>query len=228
MGWLTKILKGSSHKISEEHFHCDHNDDEVTWEAARVSRVMTIVYVYPCHFDSLIAWDCWCCPIMNTGLIRFWQRRNWQSNRAFHCWGRWERKESYRWAMRSSEYGNSCSCDIFRLFFHQVQENGMCIYIDGLVMYPFSWLLDTDSQLEEDELLAKALQESFNLESPPPQHEHESLFAPFQFLDPSRYRSMSHIPKVYYANPNVVHQHYWKIYTHLVQIRIWLMQNSNY
>ena len=53
MGWLTKILKGSSHKISEEHFHCDHNDDEVNWEAARVSRVMTIVHVYRCHFDSL-------------------------------------------------------------------------------------------------------------------------------------------------------------------------------
>ncbi|XP_047941134.1 protein DA1-related 1-like [Salvia hispanica] len=114
MGWLTKILKGSSHKISEEHFHCDHNDDEVNWEAARVSR-------------------------------------------------------------GSSDFDREEIDRAIALSIAEDDEKGKKV-------------IDTDSQLEEDEQLAKALQESFNIESPPPQLEHGSLFAPFQFLDPSRYR----------------------------------------
>ncbi|CAM8921866.1 unnamed protein product [Rhodiola kirilowii] len=50
-------------------------------------------------------------------------------------------------------------------------------------------VIDNDSYLEEDEQLAKALQESLNVESPPrPRHDNGSIFPPFPFVFPTGYR----------------------------------------
>ncbi|KAH6761791.1 LIM domain-containing protein [Perilla frutescens var. hirtella] len=115
MGWLTKIFKGSSHKISEEHYHCDH-DLETTWEAPRAS-------VGSSDFD----------------------------------------REEVDLAIAIS--------------IAEEDEKGKKV-------------IENNSQLEEDEQLAKALQASLDVKSPPrsPPREYGSFFAPFPFLDPSRYR----------------------------------------
>lgn len=115
MGWLTKIFKGSSHKVSEEHYPCDH-EDETTWEAARAS-------------------------------------------------------------VGSSDFDREEIDRAIALSIAEEDEKGKKV-------------IDNDSHLEEDEQLAKALQESLNVESPPrsPPRQFGSFFAPFPFLDPSRYR----------------------------------------
>ncbi|GAB4847095.1 Protein DA1- 1, variant 2 [Ancistrocladus abbreviatus] len=49
-------------------------------------------------------------------------------------------------------------------------------------------VVDNDSQLKEDEQLAKALQESLNMGSPP-RDDHENTYQPFPFFFPSGYRT---------------------------------------
>ena len=51
------------------------------------------------------------------------------------------------------------------------------------------YLLDTESQLEEDEQLARALQESLNVESPP-RHDAGNIFQPFPSFFSPGYRYM--------------------------------------
>lgn len=48
---------------------------------------------------------------------------------------------------------------------------------------------ENESYLEEDEQLAKALQESLNVEAPsPPRYDYGSFFPPFPSFFPSGYR----------------------------------------
>ncbi|GMP31646.1 hypothetical protein CsSME_00005778 [Camellia sinensis var. sinensis] len=48
-------------------------------------------------------------------------------------------------------------------------------------------VIDNDSHLEEDEQLAKALQESMKMDSPP-RYDYGSLFPPYPYFNPSGYR----------------------------------------
>lgn len=58
----------------------------------------------------------------------------------------------------------------------------------GLIHELLKLLIDRDYQLEEDELLAKAVQESLNLESPP-QYTSGNMYQPYlpQYQFGSRY-----------------------------------------
>ncbi|KAK4409765.1 protein DA1-related 1 [Sesamum angolense] len=125
MGWLTKILKGSSHKCSEcsgGQYHGIYEGDTTT-ETARAS------------VDELSDFD----------------------------------KEEIDRAIALS--------------IAEEDEKGKNV-------------IENESQLEEDEQLAKALQESLNMESPPrqtpprsPGHDYGRFFPRFPFFSPSGYRT---------------------------------------
>ncbi|KAK2987490.1 hypothetical protein RJ640_012149 [Escallonia rubra] len=113
MGWLTKIFKGSSHKISEGQYHSKY-DDEKIWEGPTTSA------------------DAW------------------------------------------SEFENEDIDHAIAISLSEDDQKGKKV-------------IETESHLEEDEQLAKALQESLNMDSPP-QYDHGSLFPPYPSFYPSGYR----------------------------------------
>ncbi|KAK6128653.1 hypothetical protein DH2020_037611 [Rehmannia glutinosa] len=116
MGWLTKILKGSSHKISEVEYHVKHEDD-TTWERPRTS------------VDS------------------------------------------------SSDFDKEEIDRAIALSIAEEDEKGKKV-------------IESESQLEEDEELAKALQESLNMESPTrsPQYDYQTSFPLNPFYYPTGHR----------------------------------------
>ncbi|KAK3000514.1 hypothetical protein RJ639_020798 [Escallonia herrerae] len=113
MGWLTKIFKGSSHKISEGQYHSKY-DDEKIWEGPTTSV------------------DAW------------------------------------------SDFENEDIDRAIALSLSEDDQKGKKV-------------IEIESHSEEDEQLAKALQESLNMDSPP-QYDHGSLFPPYPFFYPSGYR----------------------------------------
>ncbi|KAL3640247.1 Protein DA1-related 1 [Castilleja foliolosa] len=119
MGWLTKILKGSSHKISEVKYHEEHEDDDQT-----------------------------------------------------AC------EEAARNSTDSSDFDKEEIDRAIALSIAEEDEKGKKV-------------IENDFQLEDDELLAKALQESLNVESPTrsPQYDIRSLIPPNPLYYPSGYRT---------------------------------------
>ncbi|XP_051120139.1 protein DA1-related 1 [Andrographis paniculata] len=125
MGWLTKILKGSGHKISKGQHHGKYEDDHTIWEGPSTSLDQTS------DFD----------------------------------------KEELQRAIELS-----------------IAEQ------DDKGKKP----IDNAAQLEDDEMLAKALQNIWNMESPPhspppppprlPRHDHESFLPPNSLYFPSSFR----------------------------------------
>ncbi|PIN21517.1 Adaptor protein Enigma [Handroanthus impetiginosus] len=103
MGWLTKILKGPSHKISKGQYHGKYEDD-IFWERP------------PASVDQ---------------------------------WSDIDKEELDRADFDKEELDRAIALSIA-----EEDEKG-------------KKLVDFESQLEEDEQLAKALQESWNVESPP-------------------------------------------------------------
>lgn len=120
MGWLTKILKGSTHKISEGQYHGTEEYD-ATSDGARPS------------------------------------------------------------VDESSDFDKEEIDRAIALSIAEEDEKGKKV-------------IETESQLEEDEQLAKALQQSLDVESPPksppksPPYEYGSSFLPYPFHYPSGYR----------------------------------------
>ncbi|KAA8531788.1 hypothetical protein F0562_006495 [Nyssa sinensis] len=112
MGWFTKILKGSSHKIYEGQYHGKYADDRI-WDGPSTSA------------------DAW------------------------------------------SDFGNE---DFDRAIAESLSEEEKGKKI-----------IDDESHLEDDELLAKAFQESLNME-PPPQYDYGNLFPPYPYFYPDEYR----------------------------------------
>ncbi|KAK2996111.1 hypothetical protein RJ639_029447 [Escallonia herrerae] len=130
MGWLTKIFKGSSHKISEGQYHSKH-DDEKIWEGPTTSVVTNPASV-SCDITS------------RSALVDAW-----------------------------SDFENEDIDRAIALSLSEDDQKGKKV-------------IEIESHLEEDEQLAKALQESLNMDSPP-QYNHGSLF-PHPFFYPSGYR----------------------------------------
>ncbi|KAL3833414.1 hypothetical protein ACJIZ3_008150 [Penstemon smallii] len=121
MGWLTKILKGSSHKISEGQYHGKYEHDTIFEEPSN-------------SVDE---------------------------------WSDFEKEELDR---------------AIALSIVDEDDKGKKV-------------IDNESQLDEDEQLAKALQESLNVESPPPsppprppQYDSGSFLSPYPFYYPSGFR----------------------------------------
>ncbi|KAG8384507.1 hypothetical protein BUALT_Bualt04G0125100 [Buddleja alternifolia] len=131
MGWLTKILKGSGHKISQGQYH-GKDEDDTSWEGA------------PTTADELSDFD------------------REELDRAI--------------ALSIAEDDEKITASI-----SDEDEKGKKV-------------IDNESQLEEDEQLAKALQASLNVESPPrsppprsppPRYDNGSFFPPYPFYYPS-------------------------------------------
>ncbi|GFY93996.1 LIM domain-containing protein [Actinidia rufa] len=115
MGWITKILKGSSHKISEGQYHGKYADERI--------------------WDSPSTVDAW------------------------------------------PDYDNE---DIDRAIAISLSEDDQ----------KGKQVID-ESYVDEDEQLAKALQESMNIGSPqqPPRYDNGNLFPPYPYFYPAGYRS---------------------------------------
>ncbi|XP_052205326.1 protein DA1-related 1-like isoform X2 [Diospyros lotus] len=120
MGWLTKILKGSSHKIPEGHYNSKH-DEDIIWEGADAR----------------------------------------------------------------SDFDNEDIDRAIALSLSEEDQKGKKV-------------IDNESHLEEDEQLAKAIQESLNLSSPespthtpaspphtPPRYNYGNLFQPYPYFYPA-------------------------------------------
>ncbi|KAA8547301.1 hypothetical protein F0562_003835 [Nyssa sinensis] len=113
MGWFTKILKGSNHKISQGQYHGKYGDDGI-WDGQSTS---------------------------------------------VDAWSDFEREDIDH---------------AIALSLAEDDQKGKKV-------------IDNESHVEEDELLAKALQESLNMESPP-RHDYEDLSPPHPLFYPVGYR----------------------------------------
>ncbi|KAM7516610.1 hypothetical protein LguiA_006193 [Lonicera macranthoides] len=141
MGWLTKILKGSSHKIAEGQYIGKY-DDERIWEGPS-----TVVDPWPDSDHEDI-------------------------DRAIALSLAEEDQKDQAIALSLAEEDQKDQAIALPL--PEEDQKGKKV-------------LDDESHLEEDEQLAKALQESLNMDSPP-RYDHGSLFPPYPYLYPSGYR----------------------------------------
>ncbi|XP_073061425.1 protein DA1-related 1-like isoform X2 [Primulina eburnea] len=144
MGWLTKIFKGSNHKILGGQYRGSYEDDTI-WEDPTTSEVfVTLSLLIIAGFDSF--------PALETE--NFHNESDLQETRPD-----FDREEIDR---------------AIALSIAEVDEKE-------------KKTIDKESHLEEDEQLAKAIQESLNVESPtqspprapptrPPVYDHGSLF----------------------------------------------------
>ncbi|CAI9758760.1 unnamed protein product [Fraxinus pennsylvanica] len=150
MGWLTKIFKGSSHKLSEGQYHGKYDDDTIweeppastdTWSDFDREEIDLAIARSLAEEDASLAEEDACLAEEDSSLAEEDEKRN---------------KEE--------------------------DEKGKKV-------------IDTESQshLEEDEMLAKALQESLNVESPPRydyggRGDYGGYFPPYPYYYSSGYR----------------------------------------
>ena len=98
MGWLTKILKGSSHKYSDGQANRRYNREDRSLDTPRYSAVKwssMFLYLFIQYYKKKMLF-------MSSGRIWFWQRRDWMRHCTLPFWTRtcdstrWQRKESHR------------------------------------------------------------------------------------------------------------------------------------
>jgi hypothetical protein len=124
MGWLTKIIKGSSHKISEGQYQSTYGDERI-WDGPSTT-------------------DAW------------------------------------------SDFETEDVDHAIALSLAEEDHKGKKVIGDDTDAYPKKQS-DTESYLEEDEQLAKALQESLNIDSAP-RYDYGNLFPPHPYFYPAGYR----------------------------------------
>ncbi|RVW27126.1 Protein DA1-related 1 [Vitis vinifera] len=163
MDWLTKILKGSGHKISEGQYHGRYGMTEF-------GKSRQLLWYDFDHDDLAVA------------MARSLEDYPEEDQKGKKVVGK---SHGYR-VLRIVEETKcnrieykyfSCVSVCFgssKLFLADSSSTLILV-----VFFFFSiYLLDTESQLEEDEQLARALQESLNVESPP-RHDAGNIFQPF-------------------------------------------------
>ncbi|XAR73917.1 hypothetical protein NMG60_11008042 [Bertholletia excelsa] len=126
MGWLTKILKGSSHKISEGQYHSTYGDDRI--------------------------WDG---PSTET----YEDDRIWNDPSTADNW---------------SDYENEDVDRAIAISLSEEDQKGKKV-------------IESEAHLEEDEQLARAIQESLNMDSPP-RYDYGNFFPSYPYPYPSGYR----------------------------------------
>ncbi|XP_027153838.1 protein DA1-related 1-like [Coffea eugenioides] len=149
MGWLTKIFKGSSHKLWEGQYHGKYEDDAI-WEGPSTS-----VDVWS-DFDNE--------EIDHAIALSLAE----EDQKAIAEEEQKASEEEDQRAVAEEDHEEAPE---------EKDHKGKKV-------------IEDEPNLEEDEQLAKALQESLNVESPPspPQYDYGSFFPPYQFFYPSGYR----------------------------------------
>lgn len=142
MGWLTKILKGSSHKISEGQYHGKY-DDEGIWEGPPTSLDALSDFAME-DIDRAIA----------LSLAEEDEKGSFSPSKEDKERSPSPPEEDHKEAVSSPEED------------HKGKK-----------------VIDNDSHLDDDEQLAKAIQESLNVS--PPRYNYGSLFPPYPYLYPS-------------------------------------------
>lgn len=147
MGWLTKIFKGSSHKLWEGQYHGKYEDDTI-WEGPSTS------------VDVLSDFD------------------NEEIDHAIALSLAEEDEKAI-----AEEEQNASEEEDQRAFAEEDHQEA-----PEEKDHKGKKVIEDEPDLEEDEQLAKAIQESLNVESPPspPRYDYGSLFPPYQFFYPSR------------------------------------------
>ncbi|KAL2499763.1 LIM zinc-binding domain-containing protein [Abeliophyllum distichum] len=180
MGWLTKIFKGSSHKITEGQYHGKYEDDRIGEEppaSALLSASDVVKMSQGCGTHKLSL--CYSCANFVFLGLKFRMHRS-----DFD-------REEIDLAIARSLAEEDVSLAEEDVCLSEEDEKGkkeedVCLSEED---EKGKKVIDSESQsnLEEDELLAKALQESLNVESPP-RYDYGGYLSPYSYYYPSGYR----------------------------------------